>query len=251
MDGDDRNAALRLLANAESDGVEIISYFERSSDLDSSNLRTLVRNTDTIDGVERTDGGLTVETEAHNIDIDTAFKQDSEQYLRDEGGVGNRDLADLSNQERGDIVEDEIAPMLMEERGYETVAGFDKEASNEIGIDCIARDPETDQYVLVEAKFTSQFDGRNIGSEILDEGYGFKQISDRWMDEAILEVRQRGILESELAERLLNANEDEIRKAMVVVRNGPKSSNTIRPRLNTEKYNIDHVDIIHIGKVVE
>lgn len=250
MDGEPRNAALRLLADAESDGVEIVSYFERSADLDSSNLRTLVRNTDTIDGVERTDGGLTVETEAHNIDVDTAFKRDGEQYLRDEGGVGNRDLADLSNQERGDIVEDEIAPMLMEERGYETVAGFDKEASNEIGIDYIARDPETDQYVLVEAKFTSQFDGQNIGSGILDEGYGFKQMSGEWLEEAIERMEEKNIITPALTDELQAAiDTGQTQKSLVVVKNTEKGGRTIRPSL--EELEFDNVDIIQIGEVVQ
>lgn len=254
MEQANQHQAARLLAAADSDAIRIISHSRTSGDLDGGDLATLVTYTNEIEAVETPNDKLIIETEKYGIDLELKYARDGRAYLTSETGKSLSELQALSNQERGNLVEDHIVPDLMKDRGYEKADGFEKDGSNEIGIDYIGYDEEANQYVLVEAKFTSQFEDENIGTGILDEGYGYKQMSDDWIRNALDAMVEEGIIDPELANKVRTdvlSEDKEVKKVLTVVKNTEEDGRTITSNLASKSLNFDHVDIVQIGRVIE
>ncbi len=127
--------------------------------------------------------------------------------------------------------------------------GFTKDNTNQIGIDRIYKEGNT--YVLVEFKFTSG--AGSIGKSILsyDPGTGIRQMDDQWIDKALDNMKQQGLITHELYDDLIDAvDEGMIRKELVVVQNVPIDGNTVTESLTEEGLNIKNVHLVNIGDLI-
>lgn len=190
--------------------------------------------------------GLVVHGSRHGIDVEARYVDDGEQYVRDTGGMGNRDLSQLSRQEKGDIAEQHVAPNLAKQKGYEVEYIGD---TSDTGFDMVARDPASGDYVIVESKFIS--DGGSVGKWDLSYSGKGRQMSDEWIEETIDDMIESENPEiAELGEELeLAESANNIRKEMVVVQNSKKTGNSVAPSLND--VGIKTVDMVKIGEVIE
>lgn len=82
--------------------------------------------------------------------------------------------------------------------------------------------------------------------------YVGKQMSDKWIDDAIKEMRKQGLITNDdLYNDLLTAlDEGRIRKVLVVVQNTPMNGKTVTQSLTEEGLEIRDVDLIKIGEVI-
>lgn len=184
------------------------------------------------------------------MDVTVKYPDDGEHYVRTTGGVGDRDLSDLSATEKGDIVEEEIAPKLAEERGYDVRNPFDT-GTEDTGFDVIAKDPKTGDWVIIEAKFKSK--GGSISKKTwLDDPKKGRQMSDDWIDQTITEMRQKADTEAEkkFVKKLRRAyRNDRVRKEIVAAQNAEVDGQTVLQ--NLKSIGIDRVDVVKLGKVIE
>jgi hypothetical protein len=228
----------RLLTDLDDDGVRLANELgPRETD------RLLAHHVADYAVVEE---GLVMRGSRHGIDVEARYVDDGEQYVRETGGMGDRDLSQLSRQERGDIAEQHVAPNLAKQKGYEVEYIGD---TNDIGFDMVARDPASGDYVIIESKFIS--DGGSVGKWDLSYSGKGRQMSDEWIEETIDDMIESENSEiAELGEELeLADSANNIRKEMVVVQNSKKTGNSVAPSLND--VGIKTVDMVKIGEVIE
>lgn len=230
----------RLLELLDSDGVTLLQTLGRYQA-----ARLLSHH---VDAYTKTTRGIRVEGSRHGVEVDLRYIDDGEHYVRETGGMGNRDLSDLSRKEKGDIAEQHVAPHLAKQKNYEVeyLGG-----TNDAGFDLVARDPDTGEYVIVEAKFIS--DGGSIGKWRLGDSNKGRQMTDEWIEATINTMKTSDVAEKRsLARRLEQAIEDgNVRKEINVVQNSRKTGSSARPSLTERELEIDSVTIVKIGKVID
>lgn len=135
---------------------------------------------------------------------------------------------------------------MAEDRKLDLADGFTKDSATQQGIDLVAYDPDTDEYVLIEAKFTSR--GGNVGKGDLSTATGDRQMSDDWIDGAIDRI-EGDTIDSDLADKLDTARATgNVRKEMVVVKNAAKTGKTVTDSITD--VGIDRTTVIKIGEAV-
>ena len=179
----------------------------------------------------------------------------TEAYYMDNGGlyfqrqaaqeVGEDDLGELSSNQLGNIVEQQVAVDVAERKGYE-VLYTDKGAN---GIDMIARDG--DDIVIIESKYSGS-DERFTASDFDSERQGAKQMTDEWVELAFTgELRAiREQVDAKTLAQIDDAISDgKYRKEAVSVT--PHNSEKVigdSPELSNQ---IDDLTVVKLGEIRE
>lgn len=89
------------------------------------------------------------------VDVDTNYVEDRDTFIANHNR-GDKDWDDLdSNQRRGEYFEESIAPDILEEEyGYEVICAGDDCGTGDNGIDVIAWDPDSEDIVIIESKYS-------------------------------------------------------------------------------------------------
>ncbi|WP_164997923.1 hypothetical protein [Methanolobus psychrotolerans] len=206
-------------------------------------LKELGNNVDSISHVDGVDG-LVIRAARFGINTEVRYIDNGAQFISDLGGTS------LSKGELGE----RAAYWVVQEKGFQPLGatdGFFKDLANQEGIDLIYKDGET--FVIMEAKFTST--AGNVGKGILSTmeiaGQPARQMDDRWIDDAIIRMDEKGLISSDLADQLKAAVlAGEIRKELVVVQNAPINAKTVVESLAETGLGIENVDLIKIGEVI-
>ncbi len=203
----------------------------------------------------RTASGVVVRGERDGVDLEFNYPEDGEGFYvsRSDRIDSADDLKDRSSSEIGrDVVEEDIAPALIKDRKNQEVVFADKRGSDP-GIDLIAKDTQTGEYVIVEVKFTRSSEpiGKNkFSSErTLDDGSKATQMSDRWIEDAFeKELLEKGAdVPDDLELAIQNGN---YRKEAVVVQDS-KSDSTITAGLSDPDLDLDGVTIVKTDEVTQ
>jgi len=151
------------------------------------------------------------------VDVDYRCVDDREAVVQTYADNPN-DLSD------GTLGENVTVELIRERQNLELrfpPGGFDPNDTATIGPDAIAYDANTGEYVIIEAKTSNSTDAVGIG--LLSDAYnGSTQLSDEWIRASITELQQRGQIDSELANDVLNATAaGNVRKEIVFARDNP------------------------------
>jgi Holliday junction resolvase-like predicted endonuclease len=152
---------------------------------------------------------------------------------------------------KGELGE-EATRWLIKKKGFRALDktdGFLKTSATQEGIDVIYKDG--DVFVLVESKFTSK--AGNVGKGMLDtikkDDKIIRQMSDDWIDDAIVRMKEKNLITSGLASQLEQARATgKIRKEFAVIQNVPLDGKTVVETL--KEVGIYNVDLIKLGKVI-
>ena len=166
----------------------------------------------------------------------------------DDGGSYIDELDDGDGASKGELGE-RAAYQVADDREWDVAEGFTKDSANQQGIDLIAYDAETDEYVLIEAKFTSR--SGNVGKGDLSRTSSGRQMSDEWIISAIRRMDDAGTIDADLRKDLLESFPGNTRKEMVVVKNTGRTGKTITDSLTDPELGIDRTTVIKTGEVVE
>lgn len=189
------------------------------------------------------------------IDVQVDCPHDSEQWVRNVGGVGSDDLSGLSDAEKGDIAEQHAAPTFARERGL-LVAYV--EGTGETGFDVVACDDrnsdgdcdaETDTFHIIEAKFKSKSGSVGIGY-LPETTTKSRQMSDEWIRETTEQMVQSSDNSTREIGRELDTA-DSVRKEVVAVQNAEQNTKTITESLTRDGIEIDRVHIVKLRKVID
>ncbi len=182
----------RLLGNPDLDEDDLAATARAYADFDSearTNFGETLGEFDDVRGIHQTDFGLEIEGERYGTDVTTSYSDEGASFYthRSPDVNSQSDLTQMTSQEIGEeVVEGDVANEIIESReGYEIVYGQHK-AGNAQGIDLIARDTSgsTDEFVVIEVKFTSQDERLNMGAfgERTFQDGTFDQMSDEWVE---------------------------------------------------------------------
>ncbi|WP_129114830.1 restriction endonuclease [Halegenticoccus tardaugens] len=223
--------------------------------LAGEDLGGVLNDLDSAAEVTRTASGVVVRGERDGVDLEFNYPEDGEGFYvsRSDRIDSADDLKDRSSSEIGrDVVEEDIAPALIKDRKNQEVVFADKRGSDP-GIDLIAKDTQTGEYVIVEVKFTRSSEpiGKNkFSSErTLDDGSKATQMSDRWIEDAFeKELLEKGAdVPDDLELAIQNGN---YRKEAVVVQDS-KSDSTITAGLSDPDLDLDGVTIVKTDEVTQ
>jgi hypothetical protein len=241
--------------------AKLYKLLDRNPDLSADEIRTLQRaldnqgsglvagrfsfasQVDRIDsvteGVADSSGarGLIVKAERGGVKLDVRFPRnadgdyDGDTYIRSRL-ESDESLEDgiLTGVSRGQLGE-RLDTAVAESRGYEVVADFDKGSASEIGVDLIARDPDTGEYVILETKFLSKGGLSRTDLGTPEKG---RQMSDAWIRESLREEidkppSDQTIDETTAREILadLNDRESSVRKEFVYFQDREGTATTV------------------------
>lgn len=127
--------------------------------------------------------------------------------------------------------------------------GFDSGDTAVIGPDVIAYNTTSGEYLIIEAKTSGSTDAVGIG--LLSNAYnGTTQLSDAWIQASITELEDRGQIDPDLADEVLNATATgNVTKEIVFVRDKPDAvgRTLTNPRSNATDISLD--DVVGVDRV--
>ncbi|PSP84651.1 hypothetical protein BRC96_04190 [Halobacteriales archaeon QS_6_64_34] len=234
--------------------------------LDSSQFGTLVNNNigteglesiddlDTISSVKRADGDIVISGDKGDIDTEMTYPDDRAGFYTRNSDYTIEEIRDKrASQVGADVVEEDIAPNLIEQReGWEVVYGKQK-GGTDAGIDVIAKNADGD-YVIVEVKYTGQ--NKAVGkrslksTRTLDDGSTATQMEDEWISNAFKEEIESDELdvEGEYSELEIAIENKDYEKELLSVQD---SSPTKSVDSNLETKGIDIVNVIRTGNILK
>jgi hypothetical protein len=159
--------------------------------------------------------------------------------------VGEDDLGDLSSNQLGNIVEQQVAVDVAERKGYDVL--YTDDGSN--GIDMIARDDDS-TIVIIESKYSGS-DDRFTANDFNSERDGSPQMSTDWVQKAF-----NG--EQTAIRRQLGDSFDEVRAAIVsekyqreLVLAKPDHSEKLLANSPKLTDRIDRANVVKLGEIPE
>lgn len=224
---DDGN--LQQLDDALAQVDDIERALENLNKLDKGTLTRAAQTTDDFDDVSditRTGQRVVVRGDGHGGKVQVEYPEDGAGvYTKSDDVDSIDDVQALSSQEIGrTIAEGDIAPRIIEQRrNHELVYAEQKTSGTSAGIDMIAKDTRTGEYVITEVKFTRSSDTPGKGmfdsTRTLDEGKEVRQMEDRWIEDAYQEeIISKGVeVPDDLDAALITKN---YRKETIIVQDG-------------------------------
>lgn len=211
-----------------------------------------IDNLDTVSAVRRVDGEVKIDGEKYGIETELGYPDDTERFYLDNSDAVDsvEELRDLSSQQIGsDVVEADIAPQLVERRGWDVLYA-DEKGGTDPGIDLIARDNDGN-IVVTEVKFTRKSDtpGKSLlgSTRELDSGEDARQMTNDWIDDAFNDEIADGEFDG-YGEVRTAIQTGSYRKEIIVVQDG-RTTKTLTRGIND--FGIDRVSIIRTGEVTE
>ncbi|WP_312910862.1 hypothetical protein [Natronosalvus caseinilyticus] len=224
-----------------------------SSAVDSKALRA-TDDLDSISTVKRVDGELVIEGAKHDIDVELTYPDDGGAFYTSNSDYSLDKIRDMRNSQIGaDVVEEEIAPKLVERReGWEVVYGKQKGGTDK-GIDLIAKDADGN-YVITEVKFTGEEKrikkSRFNSERTIDDGTKVDQMEDEWIaDSFAKDIDEADMdLDGEYSSVERAIETEDYKKEAIVVQDA-SVSRTIDKDLR--ELGMDDVRIVRTGGVTE
>jgi Holliday junction resolvase-like predicted endonuclease len=155
--------------------------------------------------------------------------------------VGEDDLGELSSNQLGNIVEQQVAVDVAERKGYDVL--YTDDGAN--GIDMIARDGE--DIVIIESKYSGS-DDRVTAGDFKSKRQGAKQMTDEWVQTAFtgeLQAIREQVDAGTLAEIDDAISDGDYRKEAVSVT--PHSSEKLIGNSPELSDRIDELNIVKLG----
>ncbi|MFD1586255.1 hypothetical protein ACFR9U_04630 [Halorientalis brevis] len=233
-------------------------------------MGSLKTNFDELRDVDVGDGTATFDITNEGVPATVRYPDDGRVYLDqaieaeapgllDEYGISSLDEASslgpnqLTNL-KGDIGEEVIAPRIAREKGYEVVDVPFESGTSETGFDVVARDPnsDSDELIIIEAKYKTSSASQTVTkdgwlSSTETKGH---QMDDEWIDTTIDELDAAA--ETSKQSQFVNELEDSpLRKELVAVQDRPKNGFTVDGGLKDIGLDIDDVDIIKLGQILD
>ena len=164
--------------------------------------------------------------------------------------MGDEDLGDLNNTQRGHIAETHAGPKFVEDRGLEIVY---LDEPGEPGFDIVAYDNADDEYYIVEAKFKSDSGSVSNSSAWFGRPDKGPQMTDTWIRATIEEMQESDDEEiADLGEELeIARDEGRTYDELIIVQNEKQNEKTVLDTLTKGDMDIDHVHIVKLEKVIE
>jgi hypothetical protein len=189
-----------------------------------------------VNGVQRVGDGQ-IGTEAYYMDNGGLYfqRQAAQQ-------VGEDDLGELSSNQLGNIVEQQVAVDVAERKGYDVL--YTDDGAN--GIDMIARDGE--DIVIIESKYSGS-DDRVTAGDFKSKRQGAKQMTDEWVQTAFtgeLQAIREQVDAGTLAEIDDAISDGDYRKEAVSVT--PHSSEKLIGNSPELSDRIDELNIVKLGE---
>ena len=158
--------------------------------------------------------------------------------------VGEDDLGELSSNQLGNIVEQQVAVDVAERKGYE-VLYTDKGAN---GIDMIARDGE--DIVIIESKYSGS-DERFTAIDFNSERQGAKQMTNEWVGLAFRGERAavRDQLGDDYGEVRQAIRSNDYRKELVLA--NPDAEQKLLADSPDLLNRIDRASVVKLGEIPE
>ncbi|EJN57754.1 hypothetical protein [Halogranum rubrum] len=214
-------------------------FFELENSFDELGTISRTQDTTVIDGIR------------HDTAVTVRYADDGDDYLRTTGRMPDADLSKLSNKEKGHLVEIEIAPRLLEQKGYTVLysARHGRKGVTDSGIDLIARD-SAGEIIVVETKYTSTRTG--VGKDLFystrrtDTGESVGQMSDPWIRSAFDEIPHDEVALGAYDDVSRAINSGTYRKEAVIVQ-ATESGHTITPSMRALEF--DRVELVKLGIV--
>lgn len=193
-----------------------------------------------VNGVQRVGDGQ-IGTEAYYMDNGGLYFQ--RQAAQE---VGEDDLGELSSNQLGDIVEQQVAVDVAEQKGYDVL--YTDDGSN--GIDMIARDDDG-TIVIIESKYNGPDDRVNPG-RMDSEREGAKQMTDEWVSNAFngeIDAIEGQLSDQELTEVAGSVQNGDFEKEVIwaTPHRSPKAISDSDELLNR----IDRANIVKLGQIPE
>jgi len=109
------------------------------------------------------------------------------------------------------------------------------------------------KYCIVESKFTSA--SGNFYKSDLGTGYGATQMSDKWIEGALKEMKKQKTISSDLYNNLKNAIANgNVEKELIITRNAADEGHTIGKSIAQDPdpggVNLDRITIINLGGTI-
>jgi hypothetical protein len=181
------------------------------------------------------------------IDTDVYYSANGKAYFQRQAvqEVGEDDLGDLSSNQLGDIVEQQVAVDVAERKGYDVL--YTDDGSN--GIDMIARDDDGN-IVIIESKYSGS-DDRFTASDFDSERQGAKQMTDDSVELAFTGERTavRKQLGDDYAEVTKAIRSRDYRKELVLAK--PDTSRKLLANSPELLNRIDRANIVKFGQSPE
>jgi hypothetical protein len=223
------------------------------SDVGTDGLES-VDDLDAISSINRVDGDIVINGEKGGIDTEMTYPDDRAGFYTRNSDYSIEEIRDMRAQQVGaDVVEEDIAPNLIEQReGWEVVYGKQK-GGTDAGIDIIAKNADGD-YVITEVKYTSQ--NKAVGkrsltsTRTLDDGTTATQMDNRWINDAFTKEIERDELDVDGEYNNLQVaieNENYEKEVLSVQDSSPSRS----VDSDLESAGIDIVNVVRTGDILE
>jgi len=213
--------------------------------------RQLADNIDEFRYIDESEHGTEIFGIRHGVLLEVRYIDNPSRFFNSVEELGNvKNIEDLSKAQLGEAIAEKRVREIIKETGREpkTVIrkGYDGNVHSN-GIDIIYRDPDTNELVVEEVKFSSTKNG-NSGAGLLDKTENGRQMDEEWLNTKIEnEVGMNEKLADELREAQIKGN---LRKELTVTQNRAIDGKTITSKLNSDDYvHLDKVNLIKTGKV--
>jgi len=252
------------------DNREFLAKFAVKNDVKTTQrfgLTTYVENPRRLNRLSD-DGDFQLRGERDGVDIDARYYVDSEReferkYLDDDERLED---GTVYGTNKGDLGEDIAAKELVGPDGrYEPVSWFDKDSSSQKGVDLIAKDPESGQYVFIEVKYSesggslSKYDLGRARYADDDEDNPVRQMSDTWLKESLnryVEIPDSADISKQALKDDIDAGL--VKKEVVYIKDGEYDAKTATQSLtglggtNSDFGGaIDRVTVIQTGDLIQ
>lgn len=185
---------------------------------------------DSISTLQRVDGKLVVTGEKADIDVKRSYPEDQVGFYTRNRDTTIDEIRDSSSQTLGaDVVEEDIAPELIEQREGWDIVYAEQKGGTDAGIDLITRNPDGD-YVITEVKFTRQdkTPGKSLldSRRELDDGTEVRQMTDEWIQDSFeKEISEGSFDEYSAVDDAVDLNDYD--KEVIVVQDGPADKSIV------------------------
>ncbi|SFR98036.1 hypothetical protein SAMN05216559_1961 [Halomicrobium zhouii] len=175
-----------------------------------------------------------------------SYPGDGESFYTSNSDYSLDEIREMNNQDIGaDVVEEDIAPELIERRDGWDVVYAEQKGGTDAGIDVIAKDADGN-YVITEVKFTGK--SSTPGKGMFDSFRGdHRQMEDEWIQDAFDDEIDEGSFD-EYTEVKGAIRSNDYRKEAIVVQDA-SSGKSITKGLTD--FGFDDVTVVRTGGVTK